>query len=242
MLYCVQVRAGGELSVLESCKCYMDESSYDEIFVPQYEIRKRYQGKWHDVYKILFAGYVFFASDAPEKLFSELKKVPHMTKLLKTGDDYRAVLPEEEKFLRTMMDEDYIIRVSEGLIIGDEVWIAESGLSEYRAAITKIDRHRRIAKLEIDMFGHPTPAEVGLEVIHKVTEDEFETWKRSVLIQKNVSDYDPSIPYGKVEKGVFKGMIGEIVLRADDGYRMRIELYGRKTIVDFDRDEIVEIR
>ena len=291
MLYCVYVGVGKESDVLERCIYHMDKETYKEAFVPMYEMKKRYLGEWHLITKVLFAGYIFFGTDDPDTLLAELKKVPRMTKMIKTGDNHQAVYPEEEKFLRTMMDKDYIVRMSEGLIIGDEVWITEGGLGEYRAKITSIDRHRRTAKVEIDLFGRPTPAEVGLEIVKKVTDDEFSEWKKLIVSRmddsssvKNISDSSNSKEigrdknsgiisedvnsdgtgrdvnskrksveqkpventgdgriYGKVKKGLFSGMIGEIVSKTSRKTSLQLDLFGQMTVVNFDKNAVIEL-
>ena len=44
-----------------------------------------------------------------------------------------------------------------------------------------MDRHRRIAKLEINFFGRMTPVEVGLEIVARLTEEQFEKLKKDRL-------------------------------------------------------------
>lgn len=39
--------------------------------------------------------------------------------------------------------------------------------------IRKIDRHKRKARVSVEMFGRSVDMEVGLEIISKVTQEEF---------------------------------------------------------------------
>ena len=56
-------------------------------FIPYYQQKKRFQGKWHIQERILFPGYVFLIAENPEKLVNGLRKVIGLTKLIGTGDE-----------------------------------------------------------------------------------------------------------------------------------------------------------
>ena len=118
-------------------------------------------------------------SDTIDEVYWEIKKVPRMTKFLRNEDGPQAIYEDEEKFLRGLMDENHTVRLSRGLIVGDEVVITEGALKDYIGRIVNIDRHRREAKLGVRLFGGvETPVKVGLEVMYKTSTIDFDRWKK----------------------------------------------------------------
>ena len=57
--------------------------------------------------------------------------------------------------------------MSEGFIENDRVVITSGPLQGNEGLIRKIDRHKRKAYLEIDMFGRKLKTQVGLEIVRK---------------------------------------------------------------------------
>ena len=76
----------------------------------------------------------------------------------------------EQKYLSEMMDENHIIQISTGYLVGDTIEILSGPLKPFSAIIRKIDRHKRIAEIDVMMYGVAARAKVGLEIIKKSTE------------------------------------------------------------------------
>ena len=57
--------------------------------------------------------------------------------------------------------------MSVGVIEGDRVIVTEGPLKGHEAQITKIDRHKRAAYLDMRMFGRHKTIKVGLEIVRK---------------------------------------------------------------------------
>ena len=57
--------------------------------------------------------------------------------------------------------------MSTGYIEGDHIIITDGPLKGYEALIKKIDRHKRIAFIEINLLNQPNIIKVGLEIISK---------------------------------------------------------------------------
>ena len=61
--------------------------------------------------------------------------------------------------------------MSEGIIVGDKVTILSGPLKGMESTIQKIDRHKRKAWLNLEMFGRMQLVEVGVEIVKKVSEE-----------------------------------------------------------------------
>ena len=166
--YVVQVRSGHEKQIAEKCGTMISNSVLKECFIPEYVRRKRYLGEWHDVRDVLFKGYVFMITDAVEQLNVELKKIPDFTKII--GRKNMEIFPlaeSEVAFLESFGKEEHVVDMSVGFIKGDQIFITEGPLQGKEGLIMKIDRHKRIAYLQLSMFNKETVTKVGLEIISK---------------------------------------------------------------------------
>ena len=171
MWYVMQVRTGTEENIRCQCQRLISSDTLERCFIPYYQQKKRFQGEWHIQERILFPGYVFLITQNLEKLVESLKKVIGMTKLIDTGDEI-VPLSEAEISLITKLggkssSSESIVKISQGIIEGDQVHILSGPLKGLEGAIRKIDRHKRIAYLSVDMFNRTVDMKVGLEIVAK---------------------------------------------------------------------------
>lgn len=108
---------------------------------------------------VMFPGYLFVRTDAPEKLAKELRKAKRFPQMigncLKTGDLF---VPVEEKDLRFLQDVcgenlEHSMGITK-IILNEEnriIW-ADGVLDHYRDHIVKINLHRRFVIAEIELF------------------------------------------------------------------------------------------
>lgn len=167
MWYVIQVRTGTEESVKKQCEKLIDKDAMERCFIPYYEEMKRYQGAWHKEIGILFPGYVFLVSDNLDQLHEELKKVIGLTKLLGSGDEVIPLADEEITFMKQFGGEDQVVPMSIGVIEQDQVVILEGPLKGREGMIRKIDRHKKKAWIEMEMFGRKQVVEIGVEIVGK---------------------------------------------------------------------------
>lgn len=168
MWYVIQVRTGTEEVIRKQCENIIEKEILDRSFIPYCEQMKRYQGEWHKEKTILFPGYVFLVSGDEEKLYHRLKKVVGLTKLIGTGREIVPLNEAEVEFLLEFGMEKQIVSMSEGIIENDKVVIITGPLKGNEGLIRKIDRHKRRAYLEIEMFGRKMETQVGLEIVAKM--------------------------------------------------------------------------
>lgn len=114
----------------------------------------------------MFPHYVFLESEDRERLFGELKQYEKILTVLGEQDTLVPVYREEEQFLRSLCGESHHSGISKGYIRGGCTHVTEGPLRGKERLIRKIDRHKRIAKLE--MPGSLRNVNVGLEIYEKV--------------------------------------------------------------------------
>lgn len=168
MWYVVQVRSGTEHNIRIQCNKKISDTIMERCFIPYYEEKKKQNGTWNTLQKVLFPGYIFMITEDVEKLFFHLKTIEGMTKLIGTGQNIIPLKDEEIAFLQRFGGEDQIVSMSEGIIEGTQVIITSGPLMGMEGLIKKIDRHKRKAWLDLELFGRMQQVEVGLEITRKV--------------------------------------------------------------------------
>lgn len=168
MWYAIQVATGREESIKRVCEKMLDRKVYEAIFIIRFNRAKRYYGKWHRECEIMFPGYLFIDTEHPLELYENLKNIPEITKLLGREEElFLSIEANKEAFFKSMLNIHYEIDISKGIIIGDKVLITEGPLMGNEGMIKKINRHKRIAILSLEMFGQSTDVTVGLEIVSK---------------------------------------------------------------------------
>ncbi len=126
------------------------------------------------VEKTMFPGYVFVECKMNQNEFilflKELhEKLPKFMKLLKVDKEGTSVLyPDEKEYLKSLLNENYVLDHSTGFIEGDKTIITEGPLKGMENTILKIDRHKRRALIEVIICNVPSQVKVSLEIISKI--------------------------------------------------------------------------
>lgn len=173
MWYAVWVKTRQEEKVLAFCEKLLrngeeKEKPYEQCFLPKYERFRKLNGQWVRLKEVLFPGYLFFISDHVDELAKMLKSIPEFAKILGDEQTPIALHPHETEFLRKHMNKDNVLEMSQGFLVGDRLVVTEGPLKDYQGKIVHIDRHKRLATLEIEFFGRMVRMKVGVEVVRKV--------------------------------------------------------------------------
>lgn len=169
MWYVIQTLAGEEETVKLMTEKYLPKDSYKECKILYYTRKKRYQGEWHEERERLLPGYLFLVADSPWPAWKALKRVTKFSRLVKNNEESEIypISSEEETFLKRLAGDNGEIEISYGMIEGDVVRIVSGGLMGMEAVIRKIDRHKRVAYIEMPIFGGTKMVQVGLEILTK---------------------------------------------------------------------------
>lgn len=129
MLHCGK---GQEEEAVQNWKQH-DSTAKAQAFLFTFERMKRYEGSWHSLHSPLFPGKFF--------LESETDCVPREQEAVPVDE-------ETEAFLRMLGGTEHYIPMSRGIIRDGVTIVTEGPLVGNEARIRKIDRHRRLAKIE----------------------------------------------------------------------------------------------
>lgn len=171
-LYVIQVTSGQE----EHSKALMQKllpGVVSDCYTPAYECARKVGGTWRTVTRMLFPGYVFVQTSEPSELRDRLREIPAFTRLLgESNESFLALTDDEVAWLNAFTNvETHVVEMSEGVIEGDRVLVTKGPLRGHEGLIARIDRHKRLAELEIRMFGRDKRVRIGLEIVRKRSDD-----------------------------------------------------------------------
>lgn len=167
MWYVMQVRTGKEEKTLLLIHRHTSGRYVGNCFLPKYERKKKFAGRWRVERNILFPGYVFVDTEEMEQFYISLKQVPELTKILGIGEPWTPIAGRDLELLHQLLNEKHVMEMSEGLIVGTEIRIENGPLKGLDAVIKRIDRHKRTGLIELEMFGRKQEIEVGIEILEK---------------------------------------------------------------------------
>ena len=125
--------------------------------------------------QMLFPSYVFVRSDLDPQAFKvftqrHLSPLSGFIRLLTYKDDDVPTLSKDEvKVLQPFFSNRGVFEHSVGLIAYDKVVITEGPLMGLESHIKHIDRHKKIATLEIPLFNEVKEVKVSCEILSKLT-------------------------------------------------------------------------
>ncbi len=166
----MQVLSGNEDKTKELCLQIVGKQLLESCFIPRYERVIKYGGEWHKKKEVLFPGYLFFETKQIDAVFLALKCVPKLTRILGTGQYIIPLSKQEEEILKKLVNEEYLMEMSYGYSVGKQVHIIDGPMRDLNGILRKVDRHKRLATVEVEMFGRRINIKMGLEVLGKYSE------------------------------------------------------------------------
>ena len=165
--YVVQTVAGHEYKVESYLNKRLNSSVYTP-FIPLHEKILSGNGYYKKETKPLFSGYVFIESETSiAEVLQDIRQIGSLTgtymKLLTN-----TVSEDERINLLRLYSRKNCVESSIGIIVGDRIIVKEGPLIGMESIIRKIDRHKRIAFIEVSIFGDLRMVKVALEITEKI--------------------------------------------------------------------------
>lgn len=169
--YVMQVATGRERQTVQLLERVLGGETRAELFVPRYRYRKKIKGAWQFTEELLTPGYVYLRTSMLDidELAQQVRRAPAFARVLAQDGKIIPLSADEERWLQALAGagEGHVVEPSYGFIEGDEVKVIKGPLRGQEAKIRKIDRHKRLAFLEMHMFGRTKVVKVGLEIVSK---------------------------------------------------------------------------
>ena len=175
MWYVIQTQTGREQELTECIERVLKGNGYRACFVIEQECVWRNAGEFLAYQKPLFPSYVIADTDTPEEFFLVLKRVPKLSKLLRTDCEFWAIREEEKKLLCQMMElDEQSVAVSplstlvrRSLVTLDKdgnILNAKAPLSFFQDKIVRKRIRKRIVTVEVELLGEKRRIELGIRL------------------------------------------------------------------------------
>ena len=173
-LYVIYVPGGNTALALELIRRTV-LSEEEQAFTPRVEREYRRGGETSTETKELFPGYVFIETAEPDS-FSErlfLTGGGRTRPLWLIRNDHSAVrlYPEEEDYIRTLVNADYLVEKSYGYKEGDTIKLTRGPLKDLQGSLIRVNRHHRTATIRVKFLGDYRELTLGLEVVSNYTKE-----------------------------------------------------------------------
>ena len=169
----LKCRRGEEENIMDACRKRIPRETMQDIFVFTYDRLRRYEGEWHMETKLMFPDYVFLETEDIQRLSEELEPYREFVQVLEGSDMLWRVCPQEERFLRRLCGNGHHLSMSSGYIMVGRTYVTRGPLKGLGRQVRKIDRHKRIARIEApevsgeDASDLRLPVVAGLEIVSK---------------------------------------------------------------------------
>lgn len=169
MWFVIWTTTGSENKLNQWISEFLPHELYDNCFVPMVDKNMKVQGNWIIKKKALFPGYLFVNTDRDrvKEIALRLKKAEQFAVVLSTDGIFSAVSEDEAFIIDSAFDNEGTLGTSVGFIEGGKIKILSGPLIGKEAIIKSIDRHKRTAIIELNMFGRKSNVKIGLEIVSK---------------------------------------------------------------------------
>lgn len=144
ILHCEKEKEKQAAELLRQRYCCLGK---DEIFLITFEKMRRYNGNWHCQEETFLKGCVFAKIDSRKRLEKAAKETA-VFRELGVGMYSLKLLKPERDFLEDMGGNTHCIAMSKGYIRDGETFVTEGPLCGRECKIRKIDRHKRMARID----------------------------------------------------------------------------------------------
>ena len=128
--------------------------------MPTYDRMKRYQGQWHVEQGIAFPDIIFLESEDPDTLEQEFYDKCPGSRMIRLSSEQKGLFAQ-------LFGAEKHMSLSKGHIREGQTHVTQGPLQGKEELIRKIDRHKRLARLEVPAGEGHLQMYGGLEILTK---------------------------------------------------------------------------
>ena len=118
--------------------------------------------------ELLLPGYLIAVTKNPAQLQMVLKRVPALSKLLKSENAFTPLTRQEVSWLCAFTQKgNRVVDMSEGFTQGGRVVVTSGPLMGYEGQIAHINRRKRTASVKMSMCGRTVEVKLGFHLVKK---------------------------------------------------------------------------
>ena len=168
MWYVIWTITGKEEICKQQIERYCKPSSFIRVVIPKKKVSRKIKGLRQYVEVKLFPSYVLVETETVEIFDKELSNIVGFTRILNREGSFTALEEKEANTITRLIGDIDVVEESIGYVEGDKIVITEGPMVGLESQIKYIDRHKRIAFIEMDIFDRVTDVKVPLEIVEKI--------------------------------------------------------------------------
>ena len=142
---------------------------FEEILVPKEKVVEVRRGRKVDSERKFFPGYVLVKMEMTDQAYHLIKNTPKVTGFL--GSDNRPVPISEAEAGRILHQvQEGVERPKPSITfeIGEQVRVSDGPFASFSGFVSEVDEERARVKVDVSIFGRPTPVELEYGQVEKV--------------------------------------------------------------------------
>jgi transcriptional antiterminator NusG len=171
--YIVQAYSNFERKVAEDIKSKVVSNGldhlFDDVLVPTEKVTEVRRGRKVDAERKFFPGYVLVKMELTDETFHLIKNTPKVTGFLGADNKPQPISEREAMgILQQVQDGVDRPKPSVSFEIGESVRVSDGPFASFSGVVEEVDEERARLKVEVSIFGRPTPVELEYGQVEKV--------------------------------------------------------------------------
>ena len=171
--YIVQAYSNFERKVAEDIKQKVASNGldhlFDDVLVPTEKVTEVRRGRKVDAERKFFPGYVLVKMELTDETFHLIKNTPKVTGFLGADNKPQPIAEREAMAILQQVQEGVDRpKPSVSFEIGENVRVSDGPFASFSGVVEEVDEERARLKVEVSIFGRPTPVELEYGQVEKV--------------------------------------------------------------------------
>jgi len=171
--YIVQAYSNFERKVAESIREKVEQTKldhlFDDVLVPTEKVVEVRRGRKVDAERKFFPGYVLVKMELTDETFHLIKNTPKVTGFL--GSDNKPMPISEKEAMAILQQVQEGVehpKPSVSFEVGEQVRVSDGPFASFNGLVEEVDEERARLKVEVSIFGRPTPVELEYGQVEKI--------------------------------------------------------------------------
>jgi transcriptional antiterminator NusG len=162
--YALFVKSGSEERIAKDLAERIPDVGFH---VPKKLMNERKGGKWRNVIRPLFPGYILVHGELTPDIYYHIKGVSDIYFVLKEGWTPLEIYEEEIRPILHLMGDGDVIGASGIVMKGDKVFVKDGPLKTFDGMVRSVNRRKGRAKVLFSLGGRPKVVELAVHVLSK---------------------------------------------------------------------------